>query len=39
MCIRTKRIRNTKDGVKTRPTSGKEEDISKGQIGNLSLSN
>jgi hypothetical protein len=30
MCIRTKNISTTKDGVKTRPTSGKEEGMSKG---------
>jgi hypothetical protein len=39
MCIRTKNICTTKDGVKTRPASGKEEDLSKGQIGKLPLSN
>jgi hypothetical protein len=39
MCIRTKNISTTKDGVKTRPTSEKEEDLSKGQIGKLPLSN
>jgi hypothetical protein len=39
MDIRTKDISNIKDGVKTIPTSGKEEDTSKGQIGKLPLSN
>jgi hypothetical protein len=39
MCIRTKDINTTKDGVKTRPTGGKEKDTSKGQIGKLPLSN
>jgi hypothetical protein len=39
MGIRTKDISTTKDGVKTGPTSGKEEDTSKGQIGKLPLSN
>jgi hypothetical protein len=29
----------TKDGVRTRPASGKEEDMSKGEIGKLPLSN
>jgi hypothetical protein len=35
MGIRTKDISTTKDGVKTRPASEKEEDTSKGQIGKL----
>jgi hypothetical protein len=39
MCIRTKNISTTKDGFKTRPASGKEEDMSKGQIGKLPLLN
>jgi hypothetical protein len=39
MCIRTKNISATKDGVKTRPASGKEKDMSKGQISKLPLSN
>jgi hypothetical protein len=39
MCIRTKNISTTKDGVKTRPASGKDGDMSKGQIGKLPLSN
>jgi hypothetical protein len=39
MCIRTKNISTTKDGVKTRPASGKEEDMSKVHIGKLPLSN
>jgi hypothetical protein len=39
MDIRTKDISTTKDGVKTRPASGKEEDTSKGQIGKLPFSN
>jgi hypothetical protein len=30
MCRRTKNISTTKDGVKTGPASGKEEDMSKG---------
>jgi hypothetical protein len=30
MCRRTKNISTTKDGVETGPTSGKEEDMSKG---------
>jgi hypothetical protein len=30
MCRRTKNISTTKDGLKTRPASGKEEDMSKG---------
>jgi hypothetical protein len=29
MCIRTKDISTTKNGVQTRPTSGKEEDTFK----------
>jgi hypothetical protein len=39
MGIRTKDISTTKDGVKARPASGKEEDTSKGQMGKLPLSN
>jgi hypothetical protein len=39
MCLRTKNISTTKDGVKTRLASGKEEDMSKGQICKLPLSN
>jgi hypothetical protein len=39
MCIRTKNINTTKDGVKTRPISGKGGGTSMGQIGNLPLSN
>jgi hypothetical protein len=39
MCIRTKNINTTKDGVKTRPANGKEEGTSKGHIGKLLLSN
>jgi hypothetical protein len=39
MDIRTKDISPTKDGVKTRPTSGKEEDTPKGQVGKSPLSN
>jgi hypothetical protein len=39
MGIRTKNISTTKYGVNTRPTSGKGEGTSKGQIGKLSLSN
>jgi hypothetical protein len=39
MCIRTKNISTTKDGVKTRPTNGKGEGTSKGQIGKLPLLN
>jgi hypothetical protein len=35
---KTKDISAIKDGVKTRPTSEKEEDMSKGQISKLSLS-
>jgi hypothetical protein len=30
MCIRTKNINTTKDGVKTRPANGKGEGTSKG---------
>jgi hypothetical protein len=30
MCIRTKNINTTKDGVKTRPANEKEEGTSKG---------
>jgi hypothetical protein len=36
---KTKDISTTKDGVKTGPRSGKEEDTSKRQIGKLPLSN
>jgi hypothetical protein len=39
MCIRTKNINTTKDGVKTRPENGKGEGTSMGQIGKLPLSN
>jgi hypothetical protein len=39
MCIRSKNINTTKDGVKTRPTNGKGGGTSKGQIGKLPLSN
>jgi hypothetical protein len=39
MFIRTKNINTTKDGVKTRPTNGKGEGTSMGQIGKLPLSN
>jgi hypothetical protein len=39
MCIRTKDISTIKGGVQTRSASGKEEDMSKGQIGKLPLSN
>jgi hypothetical protein len=39
MGIRTKDISNTEDGVKTGPTSGKGEGMSKGQIGKLPLPN
>jgi hypothetical protein len=39
MCIRTKNINTTKDGVKTRPVNGKGEGTSKVQIGKLPLSN
>jgi hypothetical protein len=39
MGIRTNDINTTKDGVKTRPTSGKGEGTSKGQIGKLLLPN
>jgi hypothetical protein len=39
MCIRTKNINTTKDGVKTGPANGKGEGTSKGQIGKLPLSN
>jgi hypothetical protein len=30
MCIRTKNINTTKDGLKTRPANGKGEGMSKG---------
>jgi hypothetical protein len=36
---KTKYLSTTKDGVKTRPASGKDGDMSKGQIGQLPLSN
>jgi hypothetical protein len=39
MCIRTKNINTTKDGVKTGPANGKGEGASKGQIDKLPLSN
>jgi hypothetical protein len=39
MGIRTMDLSTTKDGVKTRPASEKEEGTSKGQIGKLPLSN
>ena len=39
MCIRTKNINITKDGVKTRPANGKGEGTSKGQIGKLPFPN
>jgi hypothetical protein len=39
MCIRTKNINTTKDGVKTGPANGKGEGASKGQIDELPLSN
>jgi hypothetical protein len=39
MSIKTKDISTTKDGVKTGPVRGKEEDTSKGQICKLPLSN
>jgi hypothetical protein len=39
MCIRIKDINTTKDGVKTIPTNGKGEGMSKGQIGKSPLSN
>ena len=39
MCIRTKNINTTKDGVKTRHANGKGEGTSMGQIGELPLSN
>jgi hypothetical protein len=39
MCIRTKNISTTKDGVQTRLISGKEQDMPKGQIGKSPLPN
>jgi hypothetical protein len=39
MCIRTKNINTTKDGVKTRPANGKGKGTSNGQIGKLPLLN
>jgi hypothetical protein len=39
MGTRRKNMSTTKDRVKTRPISGKEEGTSKGQIGKLQLSN
>jgi hypothetical protein len=36
---RNKGYKYLKDGVKTRPASGKEEDTSKGHIGKFPLSN
>jgi hypothetical protein len=39
MCIRTKNINTTKDGVKTGPANEKGEGASKGQIDELPLSN
>jgi hypothetical protein len=39
MCIRTKNINTTKDGVKTRHANEKEGGTSKGQIGKQPLSN
>jgi hypothetical protein len=38
MGIKIKNISTTKDGVKTRLASGKEKDMSKGQISKLPLS-
>ena len=39
MCIITKDISTTKDGVKTRPTDEKEGGTSNGQMGKQPLSN
>jgi hypothetical protein len=38
MCIRTKNINTTKNGVKTRPANGKGEGTSMGHVGKLPLS-
>ena len=39
MCVITKDISTTKDGVKTRPADEKEGGTSNGQIGKQPLSN